>query len=82
MQYRYRKKKRLEQIAATGEIYKLVPLTKCAKCGETDKDKLTRHHKIPKSKGGPDSPWNIQILCEDCHKKVHRKNKKKKRIKK
>lgn len=41
----------------------------CEKCGT--KKRLTYHHKKPKSKGGTDDPSNIQILCRDCHNKIH-----------
>lgn len=33
------------------------------------------HHKIPISKGGNHSLENLQLLCEDCHEKLHPGNK-------
>ena len=49
----------------------------CEECGrQFKKTKLQRHHIIPKSSGGDDMPWNIQLLCEECHDKKHGKGKK------
>jgi len=33
---------------------------------------LTRHHIVPRSKGGSDEPENIKLLCRECHNKLHR----------
>ena len=30
-----------------------------------------RHHKILRSRGGPDDPWNLFLLCDACHRLVH-----------
>lgn len=37
----------------------------CLKCGR--KDKLTIDHILPISKGGDNSPENLQTLCESCN---------------
>ncbi|MCK9369955.1 HNH endonuclease [Candidatus Dojkabacteria bacterium] len=37
----------------------------CQMCGM--KKKLTRHHIIPKSCGGSNSPINIEWICRPCH---------------
>lgn len=50
-------------------IYFFIEKEKCEKCGS--KENLTKHHKIPYARGGTDDPSNIQILCRDCHDKVH-----------
>lgn len=72
MKKRHRYK--LKQKYYSKPLYKVLnDLTECEKCGETDIEKLTRHHKILQSKGGSDFPENIQILCEDCHNKKHNK---------
>ena len=40
----------------------------CALCRhEYDRRELTRHHVVPKSRGGTD----IVLLCRLCHKQVH-----------
>lgn len=46
-----------------------VKYQKCLKCSK--EAKITKHHKIPKSKGGSDRPENIEFLCRKCHDKVH-----------
>ena len=43
--------------------------TECEICGRMTN--LTIHHKVPKSEGGSLMPDNIQVLCKDCHRKVH-----------
>ena len=41
---------------------------RCAMCGLREPDvKLTKDHKIPVSKGGPDTIDNIQPLCGPCN---------------
>jgi RNA-directed DNA polymerase len=54
--------------------------SRCSKCGcgNSWKNPLQRHHKIPKSKHGRDIKANIKILCLKCHKKQHEKLKVKK----
>lgn len=41
----------------------------CVLCGSTKK--LHRHHLIPRSKGGTDTPENQVVLCKKCHEKIH-----------
>ncbi len=40
---------------------------RCVYCGETEPDKLTIDHLIPRRHGGPDRPWNLAIACEHCN---------------
>lgn len=42
---------------------------RCQLCGRTAKDgvKLEVDHKIPRAKGGPDTPENKWTLCFDCN---------------
>jgi len=40
---------------------------RCQKCGKKGQQ---RHHVIPKSMYGPDSPNNIILLCVECHDEV------------
>lgn len=28
---------------------------------------LTADHRVPKSQGGTDEPWNLQVLCRSCN---------------
>lgn len=37
----------------------------CVYCGSSDR--LTLDHKIPRSCGGPNALWNLQLLCFDCN---------------
>ena len=39
----------------------------CTCCGLTDIHNLTKDHIIPLSKGGTDTPDNIQLLCWACN---------------
>jgi 5-methylcytosine-specific restriction endonuclease McrA len=41
----------------------------CVLCGSTKR--LQRHHLVPRSKGGSDTPENQVVLCRECHRKVH-----------
>lgn len=42
----------------------------CALCGRLfDPKRLTRHHCVPKEKGG--SVEDIELLCGQCHSMVH-----------
>ena len=43
---------------------------KCFICGKF-KD-LDLHHIIPRSWGGRDTIANLQLLCKQCHKKIHK----------
>lgn len=43
----------------------------CELCG-CKNCSLILHHIIPVSKGGDNSPENIVVLCEECHKDFHR----------
>ena len=40
----------------------------CALCDRTVK-KITRHHLVPKQKGGTDE--DVILLCQPCHKTLH-----------
>lgn len=44
---------------------------KCERCGSPTN--LHVHHKKPVSKGGKDDQKNLQVLCQKCHKKAHKK---------
>lgn len=47
-------------------------IVKCEKCPkEGYVEQMNLHHKIFKSQGGTDEPSNLQILCFDCHHKIH-----------
>ncbi len=43
----------------------------CEFCGV--KKDLNLHHVVPKSIGGDDSRENHAIICEKCHKKLHKR---------
>ena len=43
---------------------------KCERCASTDQ--LHAHHVIAKSKGGKHTVGNLVILCQQCHKQVHK----------
>ena len=44
----------------------------CAKCGRSGKiENFDLHHKVFRSRGGTDDPENLEILCRDCHNKIH-----------
>lgn len=43
----------------------------CLKCNEMRKNQLTRHHIIPRSRGGGFYTRNIVILCKKCHREYH-----------
>lgn len=47
-----------------------VAKSNCGLCGrEFDKDALTRHHCVPRSRGGDTD--DIELLCPQCHSMVH-----------
>jgi 5-methylcytosine-specific restriction endonuclease McrA len=43
--------------------------SECPNCGRSIE--LTKHHLIPKVKGGENSDSNYIWLCGDCHSQVH-----------
>lgn len=43
---------------------------RCERCGSTIA--LTVHHKIPLSHGGSDKEENLEAVCGECNKKIHR----------
>jgi HNH endonuclease len=47
----------------------IAPNSQCASCG--NQEKLVLHHIKPRSEGGGNDPSNLQILCEDCHRRIH-----------
>ncbi|MBP6922135.1 HNH endonuclease [Candidatus Dojkabacteria bacterium] len=58
----------------------------CQGCGKTEDSKhpiFTIHHIIPKFDGGSSDLFNLLLLCETCHRRLHRseqkKNKKRKK---
>lgn len=42
---------------------------KCVACGTTDN--LTKHHLIPRKKGGKGRKYNTVKMCRECHDDVH-----------
>jgi hypothetical protein len=47
----------------------IAPIPQCATCG--NQEKLVLHHIKPRSVGGGNDASNLQILCEECHRRVH-----------
>lgn len=46
------------------------PPTPCSLCGRPfDRPGLTRHHALPKSKGG--TADHVELVCRQCHGMVH-----------
>jgi hypothetical protein len=43
---------------------------RCADCG-VERTSLHKHHIIPRSQGGPDTPDNLVGLCSNCHEDRH-----------
>lgn len=41
----------------------------CERCGETQN--LHAHHRIPRGRGGTNSPENGSCLCQTCHGACH-----------
>jgi 5-methylcytosine-specific restriction endonuclease McrA len=41
----------------------------CGYCGS--KKNIHIHHSIPQSRGGPNEMSNLELLCRDCHHKIH-----------
>lgn len=48
----------------------------CVACGTRDKARLEHHHLIPKSEGGSNAESNLITLCDECHGRVHGRNRK------
>ena len=44
---------------------------KCEECGSTNIEDLTIHHKTPLGMGGNNERSNLQVLCRECHEKIH-----------
>lgn len=42
----------------------------CKSCGNFS-DEIHKHHIVPRSRGGSNSPDNLVSLCVDCHGKAH-----------
>jgi len=46
---------------------------KCQRCGKKlSMDAFQVHHKIPWTKGGQATLENALLLCEQCHKEMHK----------
>jgi hypothetical protein len=45
-----------------------IPMEKCATC---DRKAKVRHHIIPLSVGGINSPLNLILICDMCHEEIH-----------
>lgn len=43
---------------------------RCNRCNKTTR--LTRHHIVPRSEGGNDDETNIELVCWQCHKDIHK----------
>lgn len=44
----------------------------CEVCDNTDVETLHHHHIVPRSEiGTSNNPFNISVLCANCHNKVH-----------
>lgn len=44
------------------------------RCLRTSTDPLRRgevHHVLYRSRGGSDDVWNLQLVCGECHAKIH-----------
>ena len=51
-------------------------LTRCPRCdGLIDPRILTKHHIIPRRQGGPDTLENQELICPNCHRKIHARKK-------
>jgi hypothetical protein len=45
----------------------------CPGCHEVlPPDRLTKHHILPRSEGGPTALENLVLLCRDCHTSLHK----------
>lgn len=43
----------------------------CQKCGQWIEPGVIPHHIIFKSQGGSDTMENLEMLCQNCHYKIH-----------
>lgn len=44
----------------------------CEICSESDKSTLHKHHIIPRTDPNcTDHPFNLAVICSNCHNKVH-----------
>ena len=43
----------------------------CVKCGRYVPPGTIPHHKVFKSHGGDDTLENLELLCMDCHRRIH-----------
>lgn len=51
-------------------------LTRCPRCDSLiDPRILTKHHIIPRSRGGPDTLENQELICFNCHRGKHARKK-------
>src|SRR5260221_71197 len=42
----------------------------CGLCGRAfDRDRLTKHHCLPRSKGGTSE--DVELICSQCHSMIH-----------
>ena len=42
----------------------------CGLCGRSfDRDRLTKHHCLPRSKGGTSE--DVELICSQCHSMIH-----------
>jgi 5-methylcytosine-specific restriction endonuclease McrA len=39
------------------------------------REELECHHIVPRSSGGQDVPWNVKLVCPDCHDRIHGRGK-------
>ena len=46
--------------------------TRCMYCDEDVGSKITWHHLKPRYAGGTDSLENASLLCEKCHRHIHK----------
>ena len=46
--------------------------TRCMCCGEDVGSKITWHHLKPRYAGGKDTLENASLLCEKCHRQIHK----------
>ena len=61
----YRARKIMNQDSFGGRSKGYAPCNKCGK--RVNFSKAEADHIFPRSKGGPDSSFNIQVLCRPCN---------------